>query len=131
MVIGQGEGVAVLLTEQAELALEVGAPDLIDPADGRQRLPVSGRAAAMSAGDDEPFTLQDIADSAGGRHIKRHLVINQPGADFFGSPVGMCYAHINELLNNLRRQAFSMCEPGAGLVKREAGSSGLKRCSHL
>jgi len=86
-VIRQGEWPTEAAVTQAEPALEVCAPDLINAADIRQTRGVTGRAAADFTGCDQPFAIEQAADGAGGRNVAGMARVNQPVAQFFWSPV--------------------------------------------
>ena len=61
MIVGQGEGMAVLSAQQPELAFKISAPDLIVLTDGGQGLAIARGPAFSLFIRNQAFTLEDIA----------------------------------------------------------------------
>ncbi len=100
---------AVLSAEQPEFAFKISAPDLIVLTDDGQGLAIAWCSAFSFFIRNQAFALEDIADSAGGRHVKIDVMIEQPHPQFFWPPVRVFLTQGSQVSGDIIRN-----RPGVG-----------------
>src|SRR5580658_9529643 len=102
--VGDGERIAVAAVAELELALEVGAPQIVGIGAGRQRRP-GGALARPAEAFDQAVAIEHGMDGAPGRHA--HVAREPPHqelADLAGAPMRLAALEADDQALDLGRQ---------------------------
>jgi len=122
--IHNGQRITIEAVSSAELALEVGRPDLVGFGHGRVGSPWVSRTGASSALGDQAVPPEDVAARASRRPFPIGVFVGENREELFHSPAGVSLAGLNQRRHESRGSVMRT-RSGAGGSGR-GGPGGLR-----